>query len=191
MSHQIGLARFEWLEENQEYIGKPITSDSEDEQKGKAHKFLITTEDKLKMVFAIVEWPDNKPDVIPIKRLSGLEKYDRLEQAGRFSIFTDLPNLLDSWAWEVRVMKFGEDSNRQNLHKTNLEELDRLLETGNARDVLMSFGATRICLRGDVDPNAGNRASQLMVVGESGNKDLVAASFAISRVLAVMKDYGK
>jgi hypothetical protein len=189
LTNQVGLATFEWLEQDQDYLGTPISSDKE--QIGKAHKFLVTTEDKLRMVFAIVEWPKDKPDVIPVKRLSGLEKYERLSQAGRLSIFTDLPDLNNFWSWELRVMKFGETKDKQNLHGASWAQLDPLLESGSTQELLNGFGASRLCLRGEVDRKAGNRANQLMVVGEAGNKDLVAASFVLTRVLAVMKDFGK
>jgi hypothetical protein len=189
VANQVGLASFEWLEQDQDYLGTPISSDQE--QVGKAHKFLVTTEDKLRMVFAIVEWPDDKPDVIAIKRLSGLEKYERLSQAGRFSIITGLPNFDTSWAWQLRAMKFGPDRDRQTLRMVAWDELDVLLEGETAVEILNSYGAQKLCLRREVDPNAGKQGNQLMVVGEAGNKNLVAATFVLTRVLAVMKDFGK
>jgi hypothetical protein len=188
---QVGLATIEWLEADQPYVGKPMDG-GEYEIEGICDKFRVTTLDELNMVFAVIRWPSHKPQVSCITKIFGQEKYDRLEDAGRLGIFQTVENDRTLWSFELRTMKYGENQLRQTLKQSTLQDLDYLMEGQSALELLNRHGALRVGKRGELAPaTASNRSNELFVIGDAENKDLVAVAFTITRVLAVMKDFGK
>jgi hypothetical protein len=188
---QVGLATIEWLELDQPYVGKPMDG-GEYEIEGICDKFRVTTLDELNMVFAVIRWPSHKPQVSCITKIFGQEKYDRLEDAGRLGIFQTVENEKTLWSFELRTMKYGENQLRQTLKQSTLQDLDYLMEGQSALELLNRHGALRVGKRGELAPaTASNRSNELFVIGDAENKDLVAVAFTITRVLAVMKDFGK
>jgi len=187
----VGLASIEWLESDQPYIGKPMDG-GEHEIEGICDKFRVTTLDELNMVFAVIRWPSHKPQVSCITKISGQEKYDRLEDAGRLGIFQTAEDNRAVWSFELRTMKYGDNQLRQTLKQSTIQDLDYLLEGQSALELLKTHGALKVGKRGDLAPaTASNRANELFVIGDAENKNLVAVAFTITRVLAVMKDFGK
>lgn len=188
---QVGLASIEWLEREQSYFGKPM-GQGDYEIEGVCDKFRVTTLDELNQVFIIIRWPNAKPEVNCITTISGQEKYERLENAGRMGIFETVEADQTKWSFELRVMKYGPGQLRQTLKQATVEDLDSLLEGQSAEEVLKLHGAKQIGKRGDIAPeSAGRRANELFVTCDAENTDLVAVAFTLTRVLAVMKDLGK
>ncbi len=187
----VGLASIEWLETDQLYLGKPMDG-GEHEIEGICDKFRVTTLDELNMVFAIIRWPTHKTQVSCITKISGQEKYDRLENAGRLGIFQTLEGDRSLWSFELRAMKYRDNQLRQTLKQSTLQDLDYLLEGQSALELLNNHGALKVGKRGELaTTTAGNRSNELFVICDSENNNLVAVAFTITRVLAVMKDFGK
>jgi hypothetical protein len=89
-------------------------------------------------------------------------------------------------------MKYGEEQNRPTLKQVTLSDLDQMLEGQSAAEVLKQHGAKALGKRIDLAPaGVGNRPNELFVIGEPRNNDLIAVAFTITRVLAIMKDFGK
>ena len=188
---QVGLALIEWLELDQVYVNKPMGR-GEHEVTGTCDKFRVTTLDGLNMVFGIIRWPSDKPEVNYITHSSGESKYKRLTGAGRLGIFDSTNGNQDQWSFELRAMKYGEDQIRPTLKQVTLADLDQLLEGQSASEILTQHGAKAIGKRGELAPaEAGNRMNELFVVSEPRNNDLIAVAFTLTRVLAIMKDFGK
>lgn len=188
---QVGLATIEWLELDQTWVNKPMGKGDYDIQ-GVCDKFRVTTLDGLNMVFGIIRWPSDKPEVGYITHSSGESKYERLKNAGRLGIFDSTNGREDQWSFELRAMKYGEAQNRPTLKQVTISDLDQLLEGQSAAEVLKQHGAKALGKRIDLAPaGVGNRPNELFVIGEPRSNDLIAVAFTITRVLAIMKDFGK
>jgi hypothetical protein len=188
---QVGLATIEWLELDQTWINKPMGR-GDFEIEGVCDKFRVTTLDGLNMVFGIIRWPSHKPEVGYITHSSGESKYERLTGAGRLGIFDSTNGNPDEWSFELRAMKYGEGQTRPTLKQVTLAELDRLLEGQSAGEILKVHGAKALGKRGELAPaEAGNRMNELLVTSEPRNNNLIAVAFTLTRVLAIMKDFGK
>ncbi len=188
---QVGLASIEWLELDQTYINKPMGKGDFDIT-GVCDKFRVTTLDGLNMVFAIIRWPADKPEVNYITHSSGELKYERLKGAGRLGIFDTTNGQDDVWSFELRAMKYGEGQTQPTLKQATLQDLDQLLEGQSALELLTQHGAQRVGKRGDLaSAEAGKRYNELFATTEPRNNDLIAVAFTLTRVLAIMKDFGK
>jgi hypothetical protein len=188
---QVGLASIEWLELDQPYVNKPM-GQGELEITGLCDKFRVTTLDGLNMVFAIIRWPSHKPEVNYITHSSGESKYERLKSAGRLGVFNSTNGQNDIWSFELRAMKYGEGQSRPTLKQVTLRELDQLLEGQSALELLTEHGAQQVGKRGDIAPaEAGRHHNELFVTTQLRNNNLIAVAFTITRVLAIMKDFGK
>jgi len=188
---QVGLATIEWLELNQTWVNKPMGKGDYDIQ-GVCDKFRVTTLDGLNMVFGVIRWPNHKPEVGYITHSAGELKYERLKNAGRLGIFDKTNGDASIWSFELRAMKYGEGQARPTLKQVTLKDLDGLLEGQSALELLNNSGAIEVGARGDIAPaEAGNRSNELFVTTKARNNDLIAVGFTITRVLAIMKDFGK
>jgi hypothetical protein len=188
---QVGLATIEWLELDQIWVNKPMGKGEYDIQ-GVCDKFRVTTLDGLNMVFGIIRWPLDKPEVGYITHSSGESKYERLMDAGRLGIFDKTNGDPNLWSFELRAMKFGEGQQRPTLKQTTLNDLDLLLEGQSALELLKQHGAKDVGKRIDLAPvEVGNRPNELYVTTAPRNNNLVAVGYTLSRVLSIMKDFGK
>ena len=188
---QVGLATIEWLELDQTWVNKPMGKGDYDIQ-GVCDKFRVTTLDGLNMVFGIIRWPSDKPEVGYITHSSGELKYERLMDAGRLGIFDKTNGDPNVWSFELRVMKFGERQQRPTLKQTTLNDLDLLLEGQSALELLKQHGAKDVGKRIDLAPvEVGNRPNELYVTSAPRNNNLIAVGYTLTRVLSIMKDFGK
>jgi hypothetical protein len=188
---QVGLATIEWLELDQTWVNKPMGKGEFDIQ-GVCDKFRVTTLDGLNMVFGIIRWPANKPEVGYITHSSGEVKYERLMDAGRLGIFDKTNGNEDVWSFELRAMKFGDGQARPTLKQVTLKDLDGLLEGQSALELLNTHNSQQVGKRIELAPaDAGNRPNELFVTTKARNNDLIAVGFTLTRVLAIMKDFGK
>ena len=183
MSFNIGKANFNVLAKEIAYEGKPIGS--EIPSVGKLTTYKVNTTDLSTVIFGVVTWPDGVSEAIPIDVPEGQAKYERLERAGRWS----LANHGSSWIGELNAMKFNPEKERSNLASASYEELSSFAEA-DLRETLKPFGDfiidTKANLYGETNKNKGRLALKC----EAGNKDMIAAAYVITRVLATLKDHG-
>lgn len=184
----INRCTIEIFDEAVPFVEKPMHVDEGglDEQLGSAHKFRITTTDDLDQIFALVTWPNARPEVRSIELIEGVEKYNRLAGAGRWSLIS-LPNNL--WLGELNVMKFNTKP-YMTLNRSSREDLDYLAGE-NFESLALSHGALAIGTRVSLVQDSGRSRNALAALFESGDTKAVAVCFAITRVMAVMYDLGE
>jgi hypothetical protein len=185
---KIGKANIEFLGEAVPFAGKPMTLhvDAPEEQLGTVNKFRVTTTDQLDYVFGIVQWPNANPEVIFFEDVDGESKYESLTHAGRLGI---LPNFGDFWLLELRAMKYNQEAKKTNLAGALIENLDKFVD-GDAEQVLKEHGALAIGTREELVGETNKKRNQLAMTCKVGDIEAVAVAFTITRVLAIMKDYG-
>jgi hypothetical protein len=183
MSHTIGKASLEIIAREIAYEGKPIGS--EVPSVGKITTYKVTTSDLSAIIFGVVTWSDGTSEAIPIQYLEGESKYERLERAGRWS----LANHGSSWIGELNAMKFNPEKGRSNLASASYEELTAFAES-DFKGVLNSFGDFVIDTKENLYGETNKNKSRLALKCEAGNKDIIAAAFVVTRVLATLKDHG-
>lgn len=183
MQHQIGKARFEILENEVPYVGKPIGS--EVESVGQLTTYKVDTSDLSSLKFGIVTWPDGASEVIPQGFLGGEKKYEKLATSGRWTIL----NSGSSWIAELNAMKFNPERALANLATASYEQLCDFAE-GDITQALSKFGSVQIGTRAELHGETNKNRNRLALKCEAGNHDLIAAGYVITRVLAILKDYG-
>lgn len=162
-----------------------VNEGSPEEQAGSVQKFRIRTTDDLDFIFGLVTWPSARPEVRAIEMLEGLSKYERLVNAGRLSL---IPVDQDHWLAEINVMKFnGRD--RQTLNRPTSDELN-FLAGGDAEKLLIDMGVIKIGTRELLVGDTSTKRNALAVIVEAGDVKAVAATFALTRVMAVMYELG-
>lgn len=186
---KLGKATIDFFDEPAPYVGKPMNvgEGAPEEQLGSVTKFRVTTSDQLNYVFGIVEWPEAEPEVTFLDATDGDSKYERLQRAGRLSI---MPNSEGFWLIDLRAMKYNPERDRTNLAGATLDNLDSFLD-GDVKQALKELGAFGLGTRNDLVRDNGPKRNQLCFTCAPGNHEVVAAAFVITRVLAVMKDYGQ
>ena len=181
--NKVGKASFEILEREISFEGKPIGS--EIPSIGKLTTYKVTTSDLSSLVFGVVTWADGASEAIPIDFLEGEAKYERLERAGRWT----LANHGSSWIGELNAMKHNPEKGRSNLATASYEQLTAFAEA-DLLQTLKQFGHVEIDTKENLYGETNKNKLRLAVKCDSGNKDLIAAAFVITRVLATLKDYG-
>ena len=188
MKIAVGKAQIEFLESGVTYTKVPMSPDEGLEgleQTGTVDKFRVTTTDDLDMVFGLVDWPNANLEVRHLETLDGLEKYKRLENAGRLGVGV----LQDSfWYAEIRAMKYAAKE-RATLNQVSLDELGEMLE-GDAGKLLTDSGVLKIGSKAELSGDTSNRKNHLSFTCEIGDKKAVAVAFTLSRVLPIMYDFG-
>ena len=188
MKIAVGKAQIEFLESGVSFTEKPMSPHKGFEgleQSGTVAKFRVTTTDDLDMIFGLVDWPNASLEVRHLETIDGLEKYKRLENAGRLGIGV----LQDSlWYAELRAMKYGA-KDWATLNQVSLAELGDMLE-GDADALLVGVGVLKIGLKADLAGDTSNRKNYLAFTCEVGNKTAVAVAYTLSRVLPIMYDFG-
>lgn len=162
-----------------------IYDGADEEQLGFVQKFRITTTDDLDFIFGLVTWPSARPEVRAIELVEGLSKYERLVNAGRLSL---IPVDQNQWLAEVNVMKFnGRD--RQTLNRPTPYELD-FLAGGDAQKLLLDCGVKRVGTREELVGDTSTKRNALAVIVGVGDVKAISATFALTRVMAVMYELG-
>lgn len=188
MKIAVGKAEIEFLELGVSFTEKPMSPHKGFEgvvQTGTAAKFRVTTTDDLDMVFGLVDWPNASLEVRHLETIDGLEKYKRLENAGRLGIgvFED-----SFWYAELRAMKYAA-KDWATLNQVSIAELGEMLD-GDADALLAGAGVLKIGLKADLVGDTSNRKNYLTFTCEVGNKTAVAVAYTLSRVLPIMHDFG-
>lgn len=179
----IGKARFEVVESEVPYEGKPTASDVT--AIGTLTTYKVTTSDLSALKFGVVTWEDDTSEAIPIDFLDGEQKYERLERAGRLTLI----NHENSWIAELNAMKFNPDKGRSNLASATYDELSEFVES-DLKETLERFGRVSIGTREQLHGETNRNRFKLSMKCEKGNKDVIAAAYVITRVLATLKDFG-
>lgn len=181
--NKIGKASFDVLAEEIAYEGKPIGS--EIPSVGKLTTYKVTTSDLSTVIFGVVTWPDGVSEGIPIDVPGGEAKYSRLERAGRWT----LANHGSHWVGELNAMKFNAEKERSNLASASYEQLSSFAEA-DLREALKPFGDFQIDTKANLYGETNSHKNRLAIKCDAGNKNLIAAAYVITRVLATLKDYG-
>jgi hypothetical protein len=186
---KVGKAHFEFLGEAVPFEGKPMNAHegSTSEQLGSVAKFRVTTTDQLDYVFGIVQWPDADPEVIFVDAVDGDSKYERLQRAGRMGILTKFG---DFWLIELTAMKINPDKGWANLAGASFDHLKVFLG-GDAGELLMNRGALGVGTRESLVGDQSRNRNVLALTCEAGNLEVIATAFVVTRVLAIMNDYGQ
>jgi hypothetical protein len=90
---------------------------------------------------------------------------------------------------ELNAMKFNQERQRTNLATASLSDLDHFSEQ-SVNTVLSEFGSFKIGSREELHGETNKNRSRLAILCDAGNKDMVAAVYVITRVLAILKDFG-
>jgi hypothetical protein len=188
MKIAVGKAQIEFLESGVSFTEKPMSPNKGFEgleQSGTVDKFRVTTTDDLDMIFGLVEWPNANLEVRHLETLDGLEKYKRLENAGRLGVGVYQDSF---WYAELRAMKHAA-KDWATLNQVSLTELGEMLE-GDAEKLLTDSGVLKIGSKAELAGDTSNRKNNLAFMCEIGNKSAVAVAFTLSRVLPTMYDFG-
>lgn len=153
---------------------------------GTAREALFTSSDGLRLNVAVVTWPDGSQDVQPLDFIAGPDVYRRLERAGRMT-------LMDTGRGTkcalLRALKYG-DREYPSLASTTWQELSWLAGT-DVQELLLSHGAEAVesyaTLRSDARRFADNPAFECATDALTP----IFAAFAITRVLPIMKEFGR
>ena len=188
MKIAVGKAQIEFLESGGTYTNVPMSPDKGLEgldQTGTVDKFRVTTTDDLDMIFGLVDWPNASLEVRHVETIDGLDKYKRLENAGRLGVgvFQD-----SFWYAEIRAMKYAAKE-RATLNQVSLAELGEMLE-GDAEKLLIDYGVVKLGSKSELVGDTSNRKNYLTFNCAVGNKEAVAVAFTLSRVLPIMYDFG-
>lgn len=183
MTHKIGRAKFEVLEKEIAYEGKPMHGELP--IVGKLTSYKVSTTDLSEILFGVVTWPDGISEAIPISFLEGQDKYQRLENAGRWS----LANHGEFWVGELNAMKYNAEMRRANLASASYEDLSAFAEA-DLLETLKTFGQVEIDTKENLYGETNRNKSRLSLRCEKGNKDLIASAYVVTRVLAILKDHG-
>ena len=183
-SWTIGKAIFSRIEFDIPYEGKP--TGQADRAVGKITTYKAETTDLSSIIFGVVTWSDGSSEVVPVDVLPGGQlKYERLANAGRLMLL----NIENSWLCELNAMKFNQERQRTNLATASLPELELFAEQAIS-DALSQFGTFKVGSRQELHGETNKNRGRLAILCEAGNKDLVAAVYVITRVLAILKDFG-
>jgi hypothetical protein len=181
---KIGKANLEIVEVEIPYEGKPIGG--EDIAVGRVTTYKATTTDLSTVIFGVVTWPDGNSEAIPVDVLSdGEQKYQRLQNAGRISI----ANSGQYWLLELNAMKFNHEQGKANLAGATIDELSFFVD-GDLTSVFSAFGHADFGTKEVLIGETNRTRNKLALRCEHGNKDIVAAAYVVTRVLAILKDFG-
>ncbi len=153
---------------------------------GEATLFRITTSDTLDSTFAFTIWDEFIPDIRIHSFDAGLEKHERLKSAGRMSV---LKSRDDNWLVELTALRHSADKGRPTLSAPTFEELDQLASQDFSQ-LMLELGALRLGTRLEVDKEDSRRKNYPAMVVSQGDIEPILAAFAVTRVLALVKDFG-
>lgn len=170
------------------YFGKPMDDSQgvEGEQPGQATIFRVTTSDELDLQYAIVSWPNANREVCFFDWFDGDTKYENLSKGtGRLAISTAGENEV----FQLRAMKYNKASKKANLAGVSLEKLSEWAQT-DIIALLKEYGAIEVGTKEQLIGEDNKTKNILSVLIPKGNNIAVAVAFTVTRVLAIMHDYG-
>lgn len=170
------------------YMGKPMDTSSEDasEQQGKAIKFKIQTTDGLLIQYVLLSWTSANREIRLLESFAGETKYEPLSKGtGRLAINKVGQNEL----FLLRALKYNPRTNKANLATVNVSKLNQWAEQPIAL-LLESCGADSVGTKQEIIGDQGPNKNVLSVLIPAGNVLAPIIAFTITRVLAVMHDYG-
>ena len=182
----ISFATIEFIEGEQNFDGTPISSSSKENEVGKLKSFRVTTTDTLVLKVGVVSWPSGSFDVVPFEKVQGLMKHDFLESRGRTSLYVQENG---DWLFVLRAFKWNKLQQKPNLADASLQELSELAEE-DFEQLLISHGAKAVGTRETLVGETNRNRFQLAMLVEPHNMEAIAAAFTVTRVLAVVKDFG-
>lgn len=180
----VGKANFKVQELEIDIEDKPVGSD--EILHGKVTTFKVATSDLSTIVFGVVTWPTGVSEAVPIDVLQDGElKYQRLQNAGRMSLL----NIGEKWVGELNVMKYNAERGRANLAGATYDDLCYLAES-DLLTFLRQFGDVQVGTREALHGETNKNRNRLAFMTDAGNKEMVAAAYVVTRVLAILKDFG-
>lgn len=185
-SFQISLAQFETHEEPHTFEGTPISDKSGNVELGNMRSFWVRTEDTLVLKVGVVSWPSGSFDVLPYEKVQGLIKHNHLESKGRANIILQKNG---DWLFVLRALKWNESQQKPNLAGATLAELSELAEE-DFEKLLTRHGAKKVGTREKLVGETNRNRFQLGMLIEPHNIEAIAAAYTVTRVLAVVKDFG-
>jgi hypothetical protein len=170
------------------YVGRPMddSAGSDGDQDGQVTLFRVTTSDELDIQYGIVEWPNANREVTLIDWHKGDTKYDSLKKGtGRLA----LSPVGGNEVFQLRAMKYNKESKKANLATVTLEDLGAWSQT-DVVQLLQSHGALQVGTKEQLTGEDNRSKNVLSVLVPQGNLQAVAVAFTITRILAIMYDYG-
>jgi len=188
MRIELGKCTIEIEEQSVPFSGRPMDDSAgiDGEQTGSVRLFRITTSDELDIQYGIITWPQASREVTFMDWHAGDTKYDSLKKGtGRLAINPSG----NQEVFQLRAMKHNPASKRANLANVSLENLDTWAQT-NLERLLLNHGAIQVGTKEQLTGEENKNKNVLSVLVSAGNVDAVAIAFAVTRVLAIMYDYG-
>jgi hypothetical protein len=170
------------------YVGKPMDTASGEalEQQGQATKFKIQTTDGLLIQYVLLSWTSANREIRLLESFSGETKYEPLSKGtGRLAINKVGQNEL----FLLRALKYNTKTNKANLATANLNHLNEWAEQP-IQALLESCGAYSVGTKEELLGDQGPNKKILSVLIPPGNTLAPIIAFTITRVLAIMHDYG-
>ena len=187
MELSINKAVVETLASGVKIFEAPMDPKAEGEKiSGIATLFRITTSDTLDATFAFTTWEQFIPDIRIHSFDSGLEKHERLKSAGRMSVLASRDG---NWLVELTALKHSSDKGRPTLSAPTFEELD-YLASQDFSQLMVDLGALRVGPRLEIDQEDSRRKNYPAMVVPNGDIEPILAAFTVTRVLALVKDFG-
>lgn len=156
-----------------------------DETTGSAQLVSLETPDGFIGMLGIITWPEGQVDVRLVDFAQGGPAYERQKTAGTLTI----KPVDDTWVVRISALKIN-GKEWPTLNRVSWADLD-WLSGGDAQAILKEHGATKLGLFGDLAPNVGKRyQADLGMTVPAGNVDAIAALYAITRTMAIMKNFG-
>lgn len=182
----VGLVAITMRPDDVDFQGVPVSAGRAGaEQRGKLREAVLESSDGLRMTVGCTVWEDGSADVQPLDFLAGPDAYRRLEGAGRMTLNR---TALGTRVALLRSLKYG-DRGYPTLASVTWHELGALAGTDVAT-LLESHGA-RVGEYGDLKADAKRyRDHPAFAIPEDGF-EAVFAAFAITRVLPIMKAFGR
>lgn len=182
----VGLVAITMRSEDVEFRGIPVSAGrGGSEQDGKLREAVIESSDGLRMTIGCTVWDDGSADVQPLDFLAGPDAYRRLESAGRMTLNKSGAGTRVAL---LRTLKYG-DRGYPSLASVTWEELSELAGT-DAADLLTEHGA-HVGAYEDLRPDPQRYREHPAFAVSGDGVAAVFAAFVITRVIPIMKGFGR
>jgi hypothetical protein len=150
-----------------------------------AHLAELETPDGFRGTLGIIEWPDGSVTVRLVDFMAGPDTYRRLERAGTLEL-----KVVDGhWVALIRAMKY-EARDYATLHGVTFDELSELIKD-DARQQLLDIGNVEIGEYGTLVPGIKRYTDAMALKSVAGYIDGIAGLYALTRVMPLMKNFGR
>jgi hypothetical protein len=184
----LGKCTIEIDEQTIPFVGKPMdnSAGNEGDQEGSVTMFRVRTSDELDIQYGIVSWQEANREVTLVEWHSGDTKYDSLKKGtGRLALSSAGVNEV----FQLRAMKYNTTSKKANLANVTIEDLNVWAQT-DLVELLKNHGALRVGTKEELTGEDNKTKSILSALVPSGNVEAVAIAFTVTRIMAIMYDYG-